>query len=204
MIQPSRLAANPFSTCWIRPDRQAYRFTRPGQLGQLVEHLLRAGGGQVVGPHGAGKSTLLFTLQEELAGRGYQVIRIQLHAGQRNLATRREGQPPAAGSWLIIDGFEQLAAWRRWKLAWQCRRSRIHLLVSSHRCHRFPFTWQMSPRPEVACELVDQLQQGSGAVVSSQDVKRLFREHDGNMRELLFACYDLFEIRTRRQLARPG
>ena len=203
MIQPSRLAANPFSTCWIRPDSCSYRFRRPGQLGQLVEDLVRAGGGQVVGPHGVGKSTLLFTLQEELVARGYQVTRIQLHGGQRSLVAKRESQSPAAGSWLMIDGFEQLPAWRRWKLAWECRRRRIHLLVSSHRCHRFPFTWQLSPGPEVACKLVDELQQDSRAVVSSQDVKRLFREHDGNLRELLFACYDLFETRTRRQSGRP-
>ena len=44
MIEASRLAANPFSTCWIRPDSCSYRFRRPGQLGQAlveVSHLAR-------------------------------------------------------------------------------------------------------------------------------------------------------------------
>ena len=198
MIQHHRHAANPFSTCWIRPDRCSYRFPSAGQPGQLMEGLLRAGGGQVVGPHGVGKSTLLFTLQAELMKRGYQVARIQLHAGQRRLAPWGEEKTMAASSWLIVDGFEQLPAWRRWKLVWQCRRRRVRLLVSSHRCHRFPFTWQLAPGPELACSLVDDLQQEIGNVVTSEDVEQLFREHQGNIRELLFDCYDLFETRTRR------
>ncbi len=201
MIHPRRHAVNPFSTCWIRPDRCSYRFPSAGQPGQLMESLLQAGGGQVIGPHGVGKSTLLFTLQAELIKRGYQVARIQLQADQRHLTPRRAAKTMAATSWLIVDGFEQLPAWRRWTLAWQCRRRRVHLLVSSHRCHRFPFTWRLAPGPELACSLVEEFQREVGTIVTPEDVKQLFQEHQGNIRELLFACYDLFEIRSRRQ---PG
>ena len=199
MTGPAPLVANPFSTCWIRPDRCRYRFTRPGQLEQILDDLLQAGGGQITGPHGVGKSTLLFSLLEALTERGHHVSRYQLHAGQRQSGEKPDNPILPAGAWLAIDGFEQLPAWRRWRLAWRCRRRQIHLVVTSHRQHRFPFTWSLSPGLDIACCLVDQLQQDTACLVTDQDVACLFQRHDGNLRELLFACYDLFEQRMRRQ-----
>ena len=197
MIGPARIAGNPFSTCWIRPDRCRYRFTRPGQFKQILDGLLKAGGGQITGPHGVGKSTLLFTLLEALTRSGHQVSRYQLHTGRRRSGEKPDNPILPAGAWLAIDGFEQLPAWRRWRLERRCRRRQIHLLVTSHRLHRFPFTWSLSPGLDLACRLVDQLQQDTESLVNDDDVACLFQQHDGNLRELLFSCYDLFEQRMR-------
>ena len=197
MTGQSRLAANPFSTCWIRPDRCEYQFDNPDQLDQLIDNLLQAGSGQITGAHGTGKSTLLATLLKELVRRGCQVTQVQLHAGERRLAAKVHFQSVPARSWLAIDGFEQLSRWRRWRLARQCRRRQIQLLVTSHQQHRLGTSVHLAPGLENACRLVEQLQRHTRAVVTRQDVAGLFRLHKQNVREILFGCYDLFQQRTR-------
>jgi hypothetical protein len=46
-----------------------------------------------------------------------------------------------------------------------------------------------------ACRIVERLQQGTAAVIGPADVATAFARRGGNLREVLFDLYDLYEAR---------
>src|ERR1700733_2507071 len=119
--------SNPFASRWVRPGALPYLFPPGEGVQMLVERLrINGGRGQIVGPHGSGKSTLLASLLPELERTGRKPRLVVLHDGQRRLPStvtqwlrdERRGQ-----EWLVvIDGYEQLSYWSRFRLKRQCRR----------------------------------------------------------------------------------
>jgi energy-coupling factor transporter ATP-binding protein EcfA2 len=186
--------SNPFATRFTRPGALEYAFCE-GQDAQKLCAQLEANGwwGQIVGPHGSGKSTLLHTLAAELEARRRTVVWFTQTQSERSLAaTDDETLAWNASTQVIVDGYEQLG-WlgRRW-LQRMCRRQRAGLLVTAHEDVKLPLLWATAPDERLVQQLVTQLQ-GEQLTVSAVDVSRCYQEHAGNVRETLFALYDLYQ-----------
>jgi len=191
---------NPFSTRCVRPGAIEFRFEAGVEARQLVERLAaQQWRGQIIGPHGTGKSTLLRTLVPWLEQAGRQLVLVSLSPGQR------WWRPTAtqARSWneqtlIVIDGYEQLNAWSRWRWRNWCRRRRVGLLVTAHQDVGLPTLFQSGVALEVAQAIVRDLQRGAVVLVGPDDVATAVEARQGNLREALFDLYDLYELRRRR------
>ena len=188
-------AANPFSTRCVRPGAIPYRFPAGQSVAELLARLERNGWqGQIVGPHGSGKSALVATLQQALQARGRATLLIELHDAERRLpvSRRRMGELPS-GTVVIVDGYEQLGRSSRFLLKRLCRRKGLGLIVTSHRSVAFPDLFRTTTSLALAREIVDQLLRQGPRPLTDADVSERFVQHEGNMREVLFDLYDLYE-----------
>jgi len=191
---------NPFSTRFVRPGAIPYRFATGDSAAQFVERFFAAGRrGQIVGPHGAGKSTLLAMLIEEFAARGEVVKHFELHDGQRSLPRPLEIAPKSI---VCIDGYEQLSYLSRAAIAMFAARRGCGLLITTHRAIWFPVALpvlaNVKPDAGEAVKLAMSLlaqhsAAGSAGGIRPEEVERIFFEVRGDMRELFFRLYDLYE-----------
>ncbi len=188
-------AANPFSTRCIRPGSLPFVFDGDESIEQIVARFASLGWtAQIVGPHGVGKSTLLAAFLPALAAAGRPAYRIALHDGQRGLPRGwRQAATRAQARTIVIDGFEQLSHWNRWRLKLSCRRNGWGLLVTSHRDVGLPTLMKLTPSPATLQLVVDQLQAHHAAALSRELVAARFAACGGNMRETLLALYDDYE-----------
>jgi hypothetical protein len=193
---------NPFATRCVRPGALPYCFPDGGNAEQLIEQLKVNGWrGAIVGPHGTGKSTLLAELRPHIERAGWRVEMIALHDGQRRLpvsfwaAIGREMQ-----CFVIVDGFEQIGWWSRRRLLQACRRNEWGLLITAHRSDAIaglPVIYQTFGDLQIVQHLVDDLLPYHGGEIQPSDVSTAFLAHQGNVRETMFALYELFEQRRR-------
>lgn len=186
---------NPFATRFTRPGGIAYRFP-PGVTAELLVDRLQAADwrGQIVGPHGSGKSTLLAALVPVIQRRGRQVLLIELHDGQRDLPRNwSRGLDPGRPGVVIVDGCEQLAPWNRLLLRWFCRRRGLGLLVTGHRRLGLPELVRTTVDLELACQIVQSLVGQHGPLLGPEELRRRLAARGGNLREVLFDLYDLYE-----------
>ena len=189
--------ANPFSTRHVRPGAIPFRFP-PGRSAEgLLERLARNNWvGQVVGPHGSGKSALVATLIDLIERAGRQPYLIELHDGQRRLpVSRRRRSAFGPGTVLVVDGYEQLGAWSRFALRRLRRRRGVGLVVTSHQSVGLPDLFRTTASLALARQIVHDLLGGGPSPVAAHEVDRPFTSHEGNMREILFDLYDLYEQR---------
>jgi hypothetical protein len=280
--QPA-IGENPFCTRRVRPGAIPFLFAGDITAETLVARLrMNDWRGQIVGPHGSGKSALLATLIPALERAGQQVLLIELHDAERSLSREFwHGPQLAAATLLIVDGYEQLGRWSRFRLKRFCRRARRRsgsqpvqdeletrpapgatgvspvlsadhgqnaratrsthdeletrpapgatgvspvlsaehgqnarstpdeletrptearptgLLVTAHSSVGLPELCRTAVKVELACHIAGQLQRGYPRLVTTQDVAERFPRHGGNLRELLFDLYDLYEQRQR-------
>jgi hypothetical protein len=186
---------NPFCTRRIRPGAIPFLFPDGQDVETLVDRLRTHGWcGQIVGPHGSGKSALLATLIPAIERAGRHVTLVELHDGQRRLPLRLGGRhrlrEPAV---LVIDGYEQLSRWNRWRLRRLCRRNNWGLVVTSHASVGLPPLWQTAVTSELAEAVVDTLLAGQSSPLSEQDLADCLSRHQGDLREMLFDLYDRHE-----------
>src|SRR4051812_2245101 len=196
---PSRLD-NPFATCWTRPGALPFRFAGDVNADLLVAKLAAQNGwGAIIGPHGSGKSTLLESLKGALPARGYDVYAICLRTGQRTLPSAFAERLSAcdSSSMIIIDGYEQLGPWERWRLHRRVRRQRTGLLVTSHQPTGIPELITLSPDRELVEELVRALCAQVSTAVTADDIAASHACHGSNVREIFFELYDRHEERGR-------
>jgi len=213
-------ADNPFSTRCVRPGTVPFLFPDDEDVQRLVGRLREQGWwGAVLGPHGSGKSALLATLVEAIKGLSEKgsdplsqggltpfrigpnrlprrVLRVALHDRQRRLPDHaRRALAQDTPEQLVIDGYEQLGRLARWRLRRNCRRRGLGLLVSAHRPVGLPELYRTRVDLSLARRLVEQLQAGHEPLVGHADVAAAYARHGENLRELLFALYDLYESR---------
>lgn len=202
--------SNPFATRFIRPGAIEYLFP-PGQsAAALVEKLAQQGWcSEIVGPHGSGKSSLVAALIPELTRAGRKLVRrvIRLDADGSSEPGGVEVVPPKyaavmAGSkrWdgqtlLILDGMEQLSWWWRRRVRAECRRRGTGLLVTTHQPLDLPLLCRTQPSESLAQEVVASLLDNRQSPVSRTDVAAAFKASGGNIREMLFALYDVHQAR---------
>ena len=99
----------------------------------------------------------------------------------------------------MVDGYEQLGWLQRTWLKWQCRRHGAGLLVTAHDDLGLPPLWQTETNAELTQRVVARLLgEREAGWLSADQVERLFATHRGNLREVLFALYDLYEQQPRR------
>lgn len=191
---------NPFSAQRVRPGTLVYRFP-PGLGAQTILKRFQQGGsrGQIIGPHGSGKSTLLATLVPALEHQGRSTLVLTLHDGQRRLPSQTwlALQLPPGGV-LVIDGYEQLSPLSRLRLRWLCRRRRLGLIVTAHHGVGLPELLNTTTDVSLAQTLVADLLGRHDELITPEEVAARFEHHQGNLRELLFEMYDLYEARRAR------
>lgn len=192
--------SNPFASRWVRPGAVPYLFPAGATAATLLDRLRAQNWwGQIVGPHGSGKSTLLAALLTELRQAGKEPLAIALHDGARGLPEpfAQALTDPARSTQrvVVIDGYEQLRWWRRWRVEHQCSRSGQGLLVTVHRALRLPILCRTAVTEAVAATIVARLQAGRPPLISPQEARVALRAHHGNLREALFDLYDLYERR---------
>jgi hypothetical protein len=190
-------ASNPFSTRHVRPGAIPYFFPADVGVAALVERLQSAGWrGQIIGPHGTGKSTLLATLLPELERAGKIPVVITLHDGTRRVpgnVWQTIHQQVSPNHLLVIDGYEQLGFASRWRLKWHCFRRSVGLLVTTHTSVGLPEVYRTQVNREQAEQVVRHLLRGRDSTVAVNALEQQLAAHDGNLREALFALYDLHE-----------
>jgi hypothetical protein len=195
---------NPFSTRHVRPGAIEYRFRDDlmkscENAEQLIDRFEAKGlQGQIVGHHGSGKSTLVATLIPALKRRGYDVLEVTLHAGERRLPQALPNRSRSQLLVVIVDGYEQLSRWNAWQLRRSCARRRFGLLITTHRACMLPLLHETKPSLAVALELFATLFPDDDNRIAPADVEALYKQHCGDMRETLFGLYDLYEARRRR------
>jgi hypothetical protein len=190
---------NPFATRWSRPGAIPFDFGENGTVADLV-HRLRANNwvGAIVGPHGSGKSTLLSTIVPAVVAAGRRVVFIGLHNGQKRLPLSwRDINWLEAASILVIDGYEQLGRLRRWRLELQCRRRGHGLLVTSHAETGLPVLFRTAPDLATVKRLIEYRLPTHGGRIRPADIEHAWRRHTGNVREVFFELYNVFEARRR-------
>ncbi len=185
-------AVNPFSTRFIRPGALPFVFGAHVNAEAMVARFAaldrRA---QIVGPHGVGKSTLLAALLPELAAAGMPAYWIALRDGQRSLPHDwQAGALRLRAGVIVVDGYEQLNRWHRWRLGTLCRREGWGLLVTSHEDVGLPVLAQLAPALATVQVVVDRLLGERRGAISSARVAERFAACGGNVRETLFALYD--------------
>jgi len=147
--------------------------------------------GAIVGPQGSGKTTLLEELARRLGRRGIgkRMVRID-NEGRRWPLRFLRGAAADTGpdEVLLVDGADALGpiAWR-----WVGRLSRRigGLVVTSHRLGLLPTLHECSTSPELLAGIVSELTPHH-ACAGVQAARRLFAEHDGDLRAALRALYD--------------
>jgi hypothetical protein len=191
--------SNPFSTRFVRPGSIPFIFP-PGVDAKLLAERLKQLGWRaaIVGPHGSGKSTLLETLIPAIEEAGRSVRKVVLHEGQRGLPADfvwpDSSQPPGV---VVIDGYEQLSWWSRRRLNAAIRSNGWGLLVTVHSPSRsgLPELFEVQPTFDVFQQVVKHLLASQEFSISPEDVTAAFDGHPHDLREALFALYDLIEHR---------
>jgi len=193
-----RIVSNPFSTRHVQPGALPYLFPPGEDASSLVARLqTNRGWGEIVGPHGSGKSTLLAALLPQLQAAGWQPLLITLHDGERSLSAHRGKLASANDQTLIvIDGYEQLSRWHRWRLCRFCRRRNSGLLITAHRPLGLPRLAATTVNPGTALAIVERLAPGEKPI-DQPGLAQLLSRHGGNFREVLFDLYDMHELRGR-------
>ncbi len=193
------LASNPFATRFIRPGAIAFLFAGEDSAEALIDRLRKQHWmGQIIGPHGSGKSTLLATLLPLLAAAERKVVELK---GKRPAEMRHQakvvvGKSLDAGTQLVIDGFEQLSWWSQRKIKDACQRQGAGLLVTTHRDMGLPILWQTDSTPELARNIVARLLPVDDRTIEDAEIEKAYSAAGGNLRETLFALYDVYQNKT--------
>ena len=127
---------------------------------------------------------------------GQRTLWITLHDGQRRLPPEAQRQLQlGAPTLLVVDGYEQLGRWSRFRLRRLCRRRGLGLLVTAHELASLPELYRTPPMPNRWRESWPELLAGEPCPWTSTDLAERLARHGGNLRETLFELYDLYEQR---------
>lgn len=216
--------SNPFATRYTRPGAIDYLFDRGQSLDALVGRLRDHGWwGAILGPHGSGKSTLLAALAPALETAGRRVVRLMIspvaaegsgfgvqRSEEKEPFTRQRAvawiqpseayqaaadQAPDAALQLVVDGYEQLSWWTRRRIESLCRTREAGLLVTAHQSVGLPVLLTTEPSLALAQQIVERLLPDGETCITPDDVAAAFARCGGNLRETLFALFDVYHAR---------
>lgn len=189
--------SNPFSSRATRPGSLEYQFCGEASPASLVASLQEQNWwGEIIGPHGSGKSTLLHSLREPLAAAGRRVQQYTMHSDEKRLAiSATELKSIGPETLIVVDGYEQLGGWNRSTLKKICRQQGTGLLVTAHESVGLPTLYRTSVTFDLARTLVCELLPPGSEVIRDDDVSHSMDRWKGNLREVFFELYDLYESR---------
>ena len=101
--------------------------------------------------------------------------------------------------WLMVDGYEQLNGWQRWRLENARRRWNFALTVTSHAPVHYTSLVELRVDMRLAAKLLAE-ELGAEHGIPMSLVEELLRRHDGNWREAQFALYDWWKDSRASQL----
>ena len=96
---------------------------------------------------------------------------------------------------LVVDGYEQLSWWSKWTLNRRCRRTGAGLMVTSHVDAGLPLVYETQPSLEILEHVAARLLQDAPQGLSHDEVAAAYQASGGNLRESLFALYDVYQER---------
>jgi hypothetical protein len=105
-----------------------------------------------------------------------------------------------SGSLLVVDGFEQLSRWNRWRTRWLTRQHRSGLLVTGHRSFGLPTLTRTRATLSILQTLVERagLQLAANSpqhrALTEVNLEALLKRHRENLRECLMELYDVVEV----------
>ena len=190
---------NPFCSKRIKPGAIPFYFPEGITMDTLLEFLVLNGWcGQIIGPHGSGKSTLLAALVPRIREVGKNVLHLELQDGTKQLPiddTQLEKMD--SNTVLAIDGFEQLSFWVRRKIKNRSTAQHFGTIIIAHESYDYPDLYKTSHDLDVAKMLVAKLLQNNIVQISETTVEEHFHANGGNLREMLFSLYDVYETAFR-------
>lgn len=221
------IASNPFSTRFVQPGSIPFQLRDGMTLEQLFERFLEIPSRRaaIVGPHGSGKSSLLETMRKSIPVQfEVDAHRLSSESTRFNRTYKRWGL--ASKRWghqtiVIVDGFEQLSWWARYKLKCLVRNRESRLLVTTHYPMRgFPLLWMTQRTLDDDDYVLRQLLVGRGstdgqsshtaeafpmeqschmaeAMIRWQEIRL---RYPTDMREALMEMYDWWEKKNGPQL----
>lgn len=182
---------NPFAA--HRIDALAYRFTSTGwdELLFKLKHLnYRA---SIIGPYGSGKTTLLEQLGARLEHEGWKTSRIFINAQSARLRLSQWKMLMNASRENIIcliDGADLLPAWQ-WAMVRLITHRAKGLIIAGHRANGLPVLMTCQTSEDILDDVLNELT-GSLDDELRQTGHALFRQHNGNIREVFRALYLVF------------
>lgn len=202
MMEPASIHSdpNPFSTRFVRPGAISYQRLDGGTLQELVDAFYRrcSGWASIIGPHGSGKSTLIAGLKPLIEARS-AVFAYRFSTTDREVqAMRSEFEKWRRNCVVIVDGYEQLSGWSRWRLRASVRRQKANLLISAHQPYRaFSVLIQTSVDEEQAICLRAELLRTRPDLMDATDLEAAWsdarRRYPTDLRETLMCMYDWAE-----------
>ena len=194
-----RDSSNPFSTRHMRPGAIPYLFPTGDTAAAIVRRLeANSWRGEIIGPHGSGKSTLLCDLLPAIEAAGRRPILVALHDGERSLAAHRDAlSAVTANSLLVIDGYEQLSRYSRWRVRRFCKSRGCGLLVTA--THRSVYRRVVTTTVDLDTVLAVIRALADTPTIDLATIERSWHAHCGNVREVLFDLYDLHELHRSRR-----
>lgn len=197
---------NPFCTRRIRPGAIPYYFPQGKSVETLVDKLEANGwDGQIVGPHGSGKSTLLAAMLPEIARRGKRLVHLELQDGVRELPLLlEEYELMDENTLLAIDGYEQLSYWARRRIRNRGRQQKFGTLILAHISYGYPNLYRTVSELRTAKRLVTRLLKNTVVYISDEMVEQQYHLCKGNIREMLFSLYDVYECAYRNAKMKAG
>jgi ABC-type branched-subunit amino acid transport system ATPase component len=179
---------NPFSA--QRIDALAYRFISnnwEGLFFKLEQLDYRAA---IIGPYGSGKTTLLEQLGNKLRQQGHGTLNIFVNQEFPHLTFAQWMdvlKSSRKNSIILFDGADLLPFWQ-WILVKLISRRAKGLVIAGHRRLGLPVLIDCQTTLTILDELLHEL---AGPVDEplKQAGARLFRQHDGNIREVLRDLY---------------
>jgi hypothetical protein len=201
----SHLFKNPFSAEQIRPGSLPFFFP-PGRTPEsLWERFCRLGGqAQILGKHGSGKTSLILAL---LAASPWQQVHGRVICVRdrqpRTLAALKEISDLRAGGLVVVDGFEQWLPLGQMCVIFYTRLKTLKLLVTGHKHNFLPVLIELRPDWRLASQLVGLLLREAAeerraqglppVLIPEAIVYKVFHDCHGNLREMFFRLYDIYE-----------
>ncbi len=186
MIRAAR--ANPFRTAEI--DHLEY-YCPELSLISLVDRLQQLNQrAMLVGPHGSGKSTLLRCIATQLSGR-YNICNVLLRTDHPNLnsSQRQNLRQLSNKDFLLVDGFEQLSSWAKFRLMkWSTRAGGV--LLTSHVDGPLPSLHSHRNSLSTTTAMVEKVLTESLSPCLRSRISHLHRQHGDDMRSVFQSLYN--------------